>query len=161
MASEEEQKENQAPAKSSKMKILIPVLALLILAGGGAGAYFKFFANSTKTEEGQKEKEKETAEPILKEMDTFIVNLSDPGGKRFLKITMKARLDSQQASNEFTSRIFEFRDAILMILSAKESEEVSKPSDKLTMKQEIITAINRSMKKGQVQDIYFTEFLIQ
>lgn len=158
MASEEEQKENQGPAKSSK-KILILVIVLLLIAGGAAGAYLKFFAHSAKSEEGQKEKE--AAEPILKELDTFIVNLSDPGGKRFLKVAMKAKFDSQQAANEFTSRVFEYRDAIIMILSAKETEEVSKTSDKMNLKQEIVTAINRTMKKGQVQDIYFTEFLIQ
>ena len=152
----EDQKESPKP-KSSLKKILILVVAVVLLAAGGAGAYFKFFAHSQKAEEKPKEQE----QAILKEMDTFIVNLSDPGGKRFLKLTMKARMNSLQGSDEFTARVFEMRDIILMILSSKEYEDISKPSDKLALKQELITAINNVMRKGQVQDLYFQEFLIQ
>ena len=140
------------------MKIIILAVVLVLVAGGGAGAYFKFFANPEKKDAQKVEKEPEA---ILKEMDTFIVNLSDPGGKRYLKVQMKAKLDTPSAAEEFAARNHELRDGILMILSSKEYEDVAKASDKATLKQELMTAINRSMRKGKVQDLYFMEFLIQ
>ncbi|MEM5788816.1 MAG: flagellar basal body-associated FliL family protein [Syntrophobacteraceae bacterium] len=156
----EEKQEDKKPAKSSKKIILIAIIALVLLGGGGAGAYFKFFAKGAKQAKAD-ESPKEDAVLIISELDTFIVNLSDPGGKRFLKTTLKARLDSKQASEEFGTRGFELRETILMILSAKESEEIMSTSDKQNLKQEIVTALNRVLRKGKVKDVYFTEFLVQ
>lgn len=153
----EDQKETQQP-KSSRMKILVVIAAaLVLLAGGGAGAYYKFFMVAPSGGETSQN----TQEPVIEEMDTFLVNLSDPGGKRFLKATIKVKMNSRQSGAEFRERIFEMRDLILMIFTSKEVEEITRPEDKMSLKQEIMAAINRGLRKGQVQDIYFTEFLIQ
>ncbi len=156
MANGAEEHTEAEPSKKSSKTMLIVIIALLLLGGGGAGAYFKFFANSGEGEASVKE-----SEPIVKEMDSFIVNLSDPGGKRFLKVTMRAKLTNQQCMAEFTMRIYEMRDAVLMILAGKEVEDISKPEDRMSLKQELAGAMNKALKRGQVQDIYFTEFLIQ
>jgi flagellar FliL protein len=58
-------------------------------------------------------------------------------------------------------RNFEMRDLILMLLTSKESDEVSRPEDKLVLKKQIIEALNRILRKGQALDVYFTDFLIQ
>ncbi len=153
--------EQQQPKSSGKklLFIIIPVVVLL-LAGGGAAAYFKFF-NKTEAAGQHKAEEKKHAETIIQDMDTFLVNLADSGSKRFLKVTMKAKLDSNQLSEEFKGRMFEMRDSILMILTSKASDEVVTAEDKQVLKKEILAALNRSLHKGQVQDIYFTEFLVQ
>lgn len=152
----EEQKEVQPSKSSSKKKLLILIALVLVLGGGGAGAYLKFFASTGEGEAAVKE-----AEPIIKEMDAFIVNLADPGGRRFLKVTMKARLSNEHGLAEFTSHNFQMRDLVLTILAGKETEDISKPEDRLSLKQELAAAMNKVLKKGQVQDIYFTDFLIQ
>jgi flagellar protein FliL len=152
----EEPKEPQEQPKSSKKLILIIAIAVILLGAGGAGAYFKFFKKSDTTESHSKPEHS-----VIQEFDTFIVNLRDPGGKRFLKLALKAKLDGLPVSEEFKSRIYEMRDMILMILSSKETEDISNPEDKLALKQEIMTALNRGLHKGQVQEIYFSEFLIQ
>jgi flagellar protein FliL len=152
----EEPQEPQVQPKSSKKLILIIAAAVILLGGGGAGAYFKFFKKADATESPSK-----SEHAVIQEFDTFIVNLRDPGGKRFLKLALKAKLDGIPVSEEFKSRVFEMRDMILMILSAKETEDISRPEDKFALKQEIMTALNRGLHKGQVQDIYFSEFLIQ
>ena len=153
----EEEKEPQQQPKSSKKLIIIIAAAVILLGAGGAGAYFKFFK---KAESGEHSPSK-SENYVIQEFDTFIVNLRDPGGKRFLKLAMKAKLDGLPVSEEFKSRIFEMRDMVLMILSGKETEDISSPEDKLSLKHEIVATLNRSLHKGQVQDIYFTEFLIQ
>ena len=158
--SPEAEEQQQSKSSSKKLLIIIPVVVLL-LAGGGAAAYFKFFHKSETSGGEHKAEEKKHAEVVIQDMDTFLVNLSDAGSKRFLKVTMKAKLDSTQLSEEFKSRLFELRDAILMILTSKASDEVSSPEDKQTLKKEILAVLNRNLHKGQVQDIYFIEFLVQ
>ncbi len=156
----EEKKETSQPKSGSKKLIILIAIVAVLLAGGGAGAYFFFFKGSGGEQADSSKKEKEH-ENIVQEMDTFLVNLVDPGGKRFLKITMKMKLSSPPAQEEFKNRQFEMRDLVLMLLTSKEYDEVSKPEDKVTLKKDILASLNKVMHKGQVLDVYFTDFLVQ
>jgi flagellar FliL protein len=155
MPPEEEQKQVTEKPKSKKLLIILP-LVIVLLGGGGAGAYFKFVR-------GQPEgtAEKKHVESAIYEMDTFMVNLADQGGKRFLKATIKLKVSSAEVAEECKSRSFELRDLILTLLTSKESEEVTTPNDKLVLKKQIMEIVNRALQKGQSQDVYFTEFLVQ
>lgn len=154
----EEKKEVEKPKSSKKMLFIILPVVLLLLGGGGAFAYFKFFKGGDEAGAAAKKADEQS---VVQEMDTFMVNLADAGGRRFLKVTMRAKLNSSQLSDEFKARSFEMRDVVLTILTSKESEDVAKPEDKSNLKKEIIASLNKILRKGQVLDIYFTEFLIQ
>jgi flagellar FliL protein len=156
MPPEEEQKEVQEKPKSKKLLIIIPLL-LVLLGGGGAGAYFKFArAPAVSTEE-----KKQVESTVYYEMDTLIVNLADPGGKRFLKATIKLKMSSPSVMEECKSHNFQMRDLVLTLLSSKECEEVMSPEDKVVLKKQIMETLNRMLQKGQALDVYFTEFLVQ
>jgi flagellar FliL protein len=156
MPPEEEQKEVREKPKSKKLLIII-LLLLVLLGGGGAGAYFKFVkAPDEKTEE-----KKQIESAVYCEMDTFMVNLADPGGKRFLKATIKLKVNSANVMEECKERNFEIRDLVLMLLTGKESEEVMRAEDKLVLKKQIKETLNRVLRKGQALDVYFTDFLVQ
>lgn len=156
MPPEEEVKEVQDKPKSKKLLIILPLLVLL-LGGGGAGAYFKFVR--TTPNEGTEEKKHEQS--AIYEIDTFMVNLADEGGKRFLKATVKLKVSSADVAQECKVRNFEIRDLILTLLTGKESGEIFRAEDKLALKKQIMEAVNRVLRKGQALDVYFTEFLIQ
>jgi len=156
MPPEEEQKEVQEKPRSKKILIIIPLL-LVLLGGGGAGAYFKFArAPAVSTEE-----KKQVESTVYYEMDTLIVNLADPGGKRFLKATIKLKMSSPSVMEECKSHNFQMRDIVLTLLSSKECEEVMSPEDKVVLKKQIMETLNRMLQKGQALDVYFTEFLVQ
>ncbi len=155
MAPEEENKESQEKPKSNKLLIVIALLVVL-LGAGGAGAYFKFFKASDEKTESKKHEES-----AIYEMDTFMVNLSDPGGKHFLKAVMKLKVSSAETSEECKSRTFELRDRVLTLLSGKESEEVTSADDKAALKRQVMETINSVLQKGKVLDVYFTDFLVQ
>ena len=55
------------------------------------------------------------------------------------------------------------RDAVIKILSQKKSSEVLSIDGKEKLKEELIEAINESiaLEEGPVQQVYFTEFIIQ
>jgi flagellar FliL protein len=156
MPDEEDQKQAQQNPKSNKLLIIL--LIVVVLSGGvGAGAYFKFFRATGESVEAKKQEEV----PIYHELDTFMVNLADQGGKRFLKATIRLKVNSPQVGEECKLRCFEIRDIVLTVLTSKESEDVIKPEDKLALKKQIMETINRALQKGQVLDVYFTEFLVQ
>ncbi|MGD0397818.1 MAG: flagellar basal body-associated FliL family protein [Syntrophobacteraceae bacterium] len=157
MPPEEAQKEVQEKPRSKKLLIIIPLL-LVLLGGGGAGAYFKFVKAPAAASVDEK---KQIEGPVYYEMDTFLVNLADPGGKRFLKTTMKLKVSSPVVAEECKSRNFEMKDLILTLLSSKECSEVISPEDKLILKKQIMDTLNRMLQKGQALDVYFTEFLVQ
>jgi flagellar protein FliL len=158
MPPEEEQKEVvQEKPKSKKLLIIIPLL-LVLLGGGGAGAYFKFVRVPDESKEGKKPAE---SAAVFYEMDTFMVNLADPGGKRFLKASIKLKVGSADVAEECKLRNFEIRDTVLMLLSSRESQDIVSPEDKLALKKQIVEALNRMLHKGQAADVYFTDFLVQ
>ena len=142
--------------KSSLVKIIIMVVVVAALAGGGFFAYLKFFKKP------QNEAKKPVVEQtVIQEMGTYLVNLADPGGKRYLKITMQFELTNAKVSQELARRTVEIRDKIIMLLSSKEYEEIGNPTGKMTLKKELISQLNRVLQDGQVKEIYFTEFLVQ
>ncbi len=158
-----EEKSPEAPEaqkkKSPVIKILVLVLGLALLGGGGFFAYTKFFAAADKPKEAQAKPL--PAKPVVKDLETFLVNLADPGGERYLKVTMQLSLSSEIASQEIDARMAELRDSILLLLSSKEYDDISSLSGKLALKKTLMSNLNRMLKQGTVQDIYFTEFLVQ
>lgn len=163
---EPEEKQEQ-PKKSSKIKLLIILLVVLIaLGGGGFFAYVKFFKKSKEggSEGGSAKVETEKKTPdkvILHSLDTFIVNLADPGGKRYLKLTIQLELDNPKVVEEISKETPKIRDIILTILSSKEFDDISTLPGKNALKKELITKLNTSLRTGKVLNIYFTEFLVQ
>jgi flagellar FliL protein len=154
-----EETERAAPAKAKKfplVKLIILVVLLGVLAGGGYLAYAKFLKPPP-----PEAKQPEVPQSVALELGNFLVNLSDPGGKRYLKIAIQLELTNQQASQELNKRNVEVRDMLLMILSSKEYSDIGTASGKMVLKRELATRLNKMLKDGQVKEIYFTEFLVQ
>jgi flagellar protein FliL len=160
MAQEDaEATEQPKPVKKKKLpliKMAILIVLLALLGGGGYLGYAKFLKPPP-----EEPKQPEIEQSVAQEMGTFLVNLSDPGGKRYLKVSLQLELNNQQVSQELNKRSVEVRDAILMILSSKEYNDIGNAMGKMVLKRELITRLNKMLRDGQVKEIYFTEFLVQ
>jgi len=151
-----EQSNPVKPKKLPLIKMAILAVLLALLGGGGYLGYAKFL-KPPPAESQQPELERSVAQ----EMGSFLVNLSDPGGKRYLKISIQLELNNQLVSQELSKRNVEVRDAVLMILSSKEYNDIGNATGKMVLKRELLTRLNKMLRDGQVKDIYFTEFLVQ
>jgi flagellar FliL protein len=98
--------------------------------------------------------------PILS-LDTFIVNLADKGGNRYLRVTMDLELGNPELEAEITKRLPQVRDSILMILPTKRFEDISTVQGKTALREQIQEAINGFLAKGKITNIYFKEFVVQ
>jgi len=95
-------------------------------------------------------------------LDTFIVNLADPGANRYLRVTMDLEVTGGKAAEEeLTRRTSQLRDAVLMILPTKRFGDIISTEGKSALRDELLGALNGLMAAGKISRIYFKEFVIQ
>ncbi|WP_319525242.1 flagellar basal body-associated FliL family protein [uncultured Desulfosarcina sp.] len=151
----------------SKMLMIIILSVVLLFMGAVGGGFFILWNKISQlpkdpaTVEEIPVEEEENAIGPLYSLDTMIVNLADHGGKRYLRVTMALELSDPEAMTTIESRLPQVRDAILMILPTKKYEDVSTTDGKIALRKEIMEKINSLMTKGQVNNLYFTEFVVQ
>ncbi|MDH4100582.1 MAG: flagellar basal body-associated FliL family protein [Nitrospirota bacterium] len=170
MAEETEEKTEAAEAPPEKKKkskkpllIIILVVVSLLLGGGGFFAWKMFF--SKKTGEHPAEEAPKKVEDLKLgtnyPLESLIVNLADPGGKRYLKITIHFEMSDVKLKDEMDMRKPQVQDMLITLLSSKTYEEIGTVVGKKLLRQEILNIVNSRLKLGQVKDVFFTEFVIQ
>ncbi len=148
--------------------VLIIIISVAVLFMGMVGAGFFILWNKisqvpvdpSKVAEMSVEEEENVIGPLYP-LDTMIVNLSDDGGKRYLRVTMALELSDPDSVETIESRLPQIRDAVLMILPTKTYDDVSTTDGKIALRNQIMEKINTLMTKGRVNNIYFTEFVVQ
>jgi flagellar FliL protein len=160
----------EAPKKKSKLPLIIS--AVVLLAGGGAAAWYlgvlpfggkdRHLEASAAVEEGGGHAKggKETTAPILP-LETFIANLADEGGSRYLKATFQIEFLGSSVPPEISSRLPKIRDLLLTLLSSKTFDDVRTPEGKQQLREEIIARVNQVVERDVVKAVYFTEFIVQ
>ena len=94
-------------------------------------------------------------------LETFIVNLADSGGNRYLRVTMDLELANPEMEAEITQRLPQVRDSILMILPTKRFEDISTIQGKTALRDQILETINGYLAQGKITNIFFKEFVVQ
>jgi flagellar FliL protein len=166
---EEEAKETQ---KKKKKPILLIAVIIAVLIAGGAFAFFflnKGSSNSAKNAQIQSA----TSESIMndknvhiKNLPSMIVNLADPSGDRYLKISLALVMNGKEKpkASESSGDTLEdaiIKNAVITVISTKTSDTLLTLSGKEELKKQLIKAINNALGKDEVRDIYFTDFIIQ
>ncbi len=168
---------------SNILLIVIAVMLALMLIGGAVGAYLLLSedeaviadANSAKQSQQLEEAPAAKAAPVatsvrksdytnigqMYPLDQFIVNLFSEDGSRYLKATMNLELSVPELATELDSKKPLIRDIIIKALSAKSYEEISTIAGKENLKDEIVANVNAVLKDGQINNVFFTDFVIQ
>lgn len=149
--------------KSGKMKWIIMLLVLLLLGGGGYFAYTMYFQDGTETAEPQ-DAQIEEAEPTDAQVVTlpsFLVNLSDPLGRRYIKLTLDVEVADPEAAATLENASAKVRDAVILLLSSKTYADLASLESKLLLKNELVTRLNQVIGGSKVVRVYFTELVIQ
>ena len=147
--------------------ILIGVFLLVVIAMGGG--FFMMWNKMSSMNAAGGESEQNIAEDEeaidtmgpTKRLQTFIVNLADKGGNRYLRVSMDLELEKEETGQVVDKRLPKIRDAILMILPTKKYEDIGTVEGKSTLRSEILTKLNELMSPEKIKNIYFTEFVVQ
>ncbi len=160
----------QSTPKGKRGLIKWVILGIVVLMMGGGG-FFGWKVLSKKGGEGQghspassekEEKKMDAATPgIMIPLESFVINLADSEDIKYLKMTVNLEVDSAKSSEEAQARMPQIRDALLMLLTSKTSNDVKEIGGKLKLQDEMVARVNNHLKEGKAKAVYFTEFVMQ
>lgn len=164
-----DQPQTNSKKGKSKLFLILIILPVLIIAGGVAAFFFLYSAPSD--EEIAKEIQKDnrpaasvSREPqigITIELKPFIVNLADPKASHFLKATITLEVKNDRAKDLTEKMLPRLRNDILLLLSSQTLEDVISIEGKVRLRDEIMARVNRIIGRGQLKNVYFSQFVVQ
>ncbi|MCB0411213.1 MAG: flagellar basal body-associated FliL family protein [Bdellovibrionales bacterium] len=158
-----------SPGQKPTLFIILAVVNMLVVIGVGAMIYM-----------GQKKKEAEPGidaivhgehEALEDEahkkdfigqlipLETFLVNLSGQRGRKLAKVNMEFEVSNEAVMEEIDQLKPKIRDMIIIILSSKTFAQMSTKDGKEILREEIKDQVNLFLTKGQINKVYFTEFI--
>ncbi len=153
----------EEPKKKGK-GMLFAIIGVVLLAAGGGGffAYTKFLKPKPEpVDELALKKAQENAIGTMYDLAPFVVNLSDPKGKRYLKVKVTLELESDNVVEKADKLKPKIRDMVIMLLTSLTFEEVMTPEGKIRVRDELLERFNLILRPDRVKNIYFTEFVVQ
>lgn len=117
-------------------------------------------------------------EGIMLNMSTKIINLVDPGGHKYIRITIvvefapdepeyKSLPEEEKAhyltefEDKLNSRLPIMDDTVITLLSTKTYEELYTAEGKEHLRSEITGILSEKLPDLQIISVYFTEFVVQ
>jgi len=111
--------------KSKKMLMII-IIAAVLLIGGGVAAFLLLGGDGEA--EAKAEQAKKDAEAIastnvgpMVNIESFIVNILDDSGTRYLKAAMTLEVTSEKVVDEINQRMPQLKDSILLLVGNNHS----------------------------------------
>jgi flagellar FliL protein len=108
---------------------------------------------------GGKKDKKDEASNFIKE--SFTVNLADSRGAHFAKVDVEIEVEDDNVKQALAAIQPKIRDFIVIVLSSKTYEQVSSADGRDFLREEIRNKINGYLPRGQIKDVYFTQFIVQ
>jgi flagellar FliL protein len=128
---------------------------------------------STPRKKKTKKRKGQEAHTTLMSFEPFVVNLADANAARFLRTNVQLVVvpGEDEAAGGGGGHgggapgpsvpMMRARSAILELLSAQTSDELTTPQGKARLKREIIERIEDVLEETKVEDVLFTDFVIQ
>lgn len=166
-------KKEKQPKKKKKL-ILILLIVLVVLAGSAAGWYF--FFRSPPDDSGEFKKasveEKKTSEKQsadlgdkaeILDLGEVLVNLSGDGLGHYLrvKVVIEYNGENKKLATELHDKQPQIKDTLIATLRAKTLTEVIAAGAVEKIKESLLVEMNSILRTGDVNKIYFTDFLVQ
>jgi len=161
--------EDGKPQKKGKLKwILVIFFVLLLLVGGGWYYFLSDFPgskNAAQTTERSSSPKETQAKPIENMptalLDSFLVNLADPLGKRYIKVTFEVEIVNTAITEELARQKAKIRDAIITLLSSKTYADLASAESKVELKNEVTKRLNLILGGPKISRVFITEMVIQ
>jgi len=96
-------------------------------------------------------------------LETFVLNLADPNERAYLRVGIDLGLTTEFQANERSPNppVALLRDTILGVLSLAKPQDLTTPQGKSKLKDDLLRALRERAPALGVQEVYFTEFLVQ
>ena len=105
---------------------------------------------------------KKDAKPTFSyQFDDVVVNLSGAMGTRYLKTSFAILSSNQDLQKIVTENKSQLLDVALNVLSSKSMADLEAPGSKNLVRNDLITNFNQALSSDVVEQIYFSEFVVQ
>ena len=179
-----EEGEETAPAaastKKSKKKLFIAIggVVVLLVAIGVPVIFMTMNKKASTTESGAVDASADGESSLVPEgsndedeslegeevlgaifpLETFVVNLS---GGRYIRCQVQLEMTQRDVPKKMYAKIVPVRDAIITMLSSKTADDVNAAKGKESLKSDIKDKVNELLRKQEVKNVYFTQFVVQ
>ena len=138
-----------------KSKGLVYIAALLAVAA--AGIYFRFHASAAASAPAAAA----VAETTLP-LETFVVNLNGASQRAYLRVGITLGVSRPLPhDSRGDAPVAPLRDTILSVLASAQPEPLLTAEGKQKLKADLLKALQDRAPELGIQDVYFTEFLVQ
>lgn len=148
----------EAP-KKSKTTLLLIVVAVLALVGTGVSLYTLLSSNGNAAS-GPPAATVQGPYQIFGPQD-FTVNLADEGQRRYLKATIALGYVDKGLAKELEQRKEQIRSLVIEVLRSRSAADLADSDGTQTLRIQLIEEINAALSKGKIEEIYFTDLLVQ
>lgn len=153
-----------APTKGKKGIVIIGAVALLAIIGLGVA-----FSGILDSDEAEEEVAAESAEhaakpaqPVFYELPEFLVNLSSTTGRvSFLKMSVTLELRDKEAVKKLEAFKPKVMDTFNTYLRELRPTDLSGSAGIYRLREELMVRLNKTLADDLVQDILFSEILVQ
>lgn len=99
---------------------------------------------------------------IMVGLDDIIVTLAGNSRRpRYLRININLEVQDKITAEAVRMRLPQMRDAVIMTLTEKSVEDLSKPGGKMNLRAEIFRRLDESIPGGKLMNVYFSDLVIQ
>lgn len=160
----------QPPVLKRRSPMMIVIVGGLVFGGAAMGAYY-FLVVKPKaaaanpdplTEKKPEEKPAGNKSKIrIVKLKPMVANLKHSKGTRFMKVSIALEASSEEVAKELESLDTPLADRLLEKISTVEISDVDTSEGRNKLKREMLQDINDLLEKGVVNQVFFTEFVIQ
>jgi flagellar basal body-associated protein FliL len=93
-------------------------------------------------------------------LESFVLNLADSGQRSYLRVGIDLGLSRQMGRGE-NAPLGPVRDTILSVLGQSQADDLVTAKGKMKLKEDLLRELQERVPGLGVEEVYFTEFLIQ
>ncbi len=146
---------------------IISIMLLAVIIYGVTNSAFNFKGNTLKQKQKTGLGYVRTGRVEYKSPDVFFLGdfttnmaINDRSGK-FVRVEIRLKMSDTDMSAEMKDKNILLRDAVIEEMSLKRFSQVSTEKGKLELKENIKNRLNTILADGDVEEVYFTKFIIQ
>jgi flagellar basal body-associated protein FliL len=147
---EEDKQEDTKKTNRGGLGIVLPMVIL-----AGVGIWF-WASHGTEPSASQSGRVRSTLH-----LETFVLNLADPDQRSYLRVGIDLGLNQEPKRGEDVGPVAPVRDTILSVLAEAKVSELMTASGKTKLKEDLLHALQQRVPQMGIEEVYFTEFLIQ
>ena len=150
---EEDSNKTEEVQKKTNRGGLSFVLPMVILAG--VGIWF-WASHGSESSASQSTRVRSTLH-----LETFVLNLADTDQRSYLRVGIDLGLNLEVKRGEEAGPVAPVRDTILSVLAEAKVGALMTAAGKTRLKENLLQALQQRVPQLGVEEVYFTEFLIQ